>query len=59
MKINVLLFSKSQFYLKGDLIIELAKHFPEIKFQIVGIEDNHNLHSSATDNVVFSGRLNH
>ena len=28
------------------------------KFQIVGIEDNDNLHS-APDNVVFSGRLNH
>ena len=55
----IAVFSKSQFYLKGgDLIIELAKHFPEIKFQIVGIEDNHNL-PSATDNVVFSGRLNH
>ena len=55
----IAVFSKSQFYLKGgDLIIELAKHFPEIKFQIVGIEDKHNL-PSAPDNVAFSGRLNH
>lgn len=55
----IAVFTKSQFYLKGgDLIIELAKHFPEIKFQIVGIDDNDNLHS-APDNVAFSGRLNH
>ena len=55
----IAVFSKSQFYLKGgDLIIELAKHFPKIKFQIVGIDDNDNLHS-APDNVAFSGRLNH
>ena len=55
----IAVFSKSQFYLKGgDLIIELAKHLPEIKFQIVGIDGNDNLHS-APDNVAFSGRLNH